>query len=259
LLQDKNRIARTAEQVSVGSEITLDDWTTTSRKTTERNRLGKIATDKTPIMAAAMMTTTTTRRQSKPKSFTMTNTTLETNNTDVTTTTTTPADDNAKNNKKERKKVSFSMVDVRHCERILSDNPSPVSGPPIGIGWRYNQETMSVDDWERRQAERRMKRSQSSFYYQDSTAAAAAATSCLILDREQREELLLSLGYTEEEIADAVRRTIRDKNRRRQTVHNLKAQGLEEALESVRGGVKRLLFRKKKVQKVQHERNRAIL
>lgn len=122
-----------------------------------------------------------------------------------------------------RKSVSFSTVCVREYERILDINPSCSCGPSIGIGWNYfnEEEILSVDEWESwRETEREPER--------------------LVLCREEREELLLSLGYNQKVIAQAVRDIIKLKNKRRQTIHNLGASGVEELVESASRKVKNL-------------------
>lgn len=50
--------------------------------------------------------------------------------------------------------VSFADVNIREYERILGDNPSCTSGPPISLGWGYSPEPikLSVDDFERGKA-----------------------------------------------------------------------------------------------------------
>jgi hypothetical protein len=63
----------------------------------------------------------------------------------------------------------------------------------------------------------------------------------LVLCRATREKILKDAGYTQKEIADMVRTILKAKNQRKQTVNNLNAQGVEEAVESARKRVSRLL------------------
>lgn len=122
-----------------------------------------------------------------------------------------------------RRSVSFSTVCIREYERILGDNPSCSCGPSIGIGWNYDDEDeiLTVNEWESwRETEREPER--------------------LVLSREEREELLLSLGYNQKVIAQAVREIVKVKNKRRQTITNLGASGVEELLETSVRKVKKL-------------------
>jgi hypothetical protein len=125
------------------------------------------------------------------------------------------------------RKVGFQSVYVRTYERILENNPSCTSGPSIGIGWNYDiEQEFFVDDFERiREGERK---------------------GDLVLSREEREDMLLDLGYTERELAQAVRTMIKQKNQRRQTVQNLSTSGAEEMLENAGRRVRKLLGRKSK-------------
>lgn len=112
--------------------------------------------------------------------------------------------------------VSFSSVEVRQYERILGDNPACSTGPPLTIGWKFDEAktiNMSVDDYEYDHGLNR-----------DETA--------MVLSRQEREEMLLELGYSLKEMAVSVRKNIRLKNRRRQTVNNLGVMRVEEMVET---------------------------
>ena len=126
--------------------------------------------------------------------------------------------------KKKTKKdgVSFGDVRVRVYERVLGINPSCTSGPPLSLGWRYFPErSCSIDAYE---CNKPFTRSPSE----------------LVLCREERELILLSLGYTRKQLANAVRMTIRLKNQRRKTIQNLATAGMEEMVENAGRKVKRL-------------------
>lgn len=49
-----------------------------------------------------------------------------------------------------RSTITFDRVNIREYERVLGDNPSVTSGPPLSIGWRYSPSTLdiSIDDYE---------------------------------------------------------------------------------------------------------------
>jgi hypothetical protein len=140
------------------------------------------------------------------------------------------------------KTVSFSTVHVREYERILCDNPATSAGLSVGIGWQFvdvvttnhddeddndanvsSAATMTVDDWELRQ---KRGRSQSE----------------LLLSRREREIIVRQWGCTDREITAMKRELNKCRAQRRQTVNNLGAQKVEEAVESVRSKVKSLLF-----------------
>lgn len=47
--------------------------------------------------------------------------------------------------------VGFASVQIREYPRILGDNPSVTSGPPITLSWEYDDEAggrCSIDEWE---------------------------------------------------------------------------------------------------------------
>lgn len=121
-------------------------------------------------------------------------------------------------------RVQFSEVFVRQYERILDDNPACRFGLSVGIGWRFAEASaQSVDEWE---GSRRRKSTKSQ----------------LILSRNKRELLVRSLGYTDTDIAAAMREINKVKSNRRQTVNNLGLQQLEETVESAKRRVKRVLL-----------------
>jgi len=56
--------------------------------------------------------------------------------------------------------VSFDKITLRNYDVIVTDNPSTTAGPPIGLGWSYDQthETCDVDAYENFRAPPRSKR-----------------------------------------------------------------------------------------------------
>ena len=121
------------------------------------------------------------------------------------------------------KKIIFDCVQVRYYERILELNPAVTSGPPIGIGWRFKKGgQVSVDEWENQRGQYRKPND-------------------LVIPRHVREGMLKEIGYTQKDIADAVRLVVRSKNQRRQTISNLGTAGVEEAVETASRRVKGLL------------------
>lgn len=113
--------------------------------------------------------------------------------------------------------ISFSTVEIRQYERILGDNPSCSSGAPVAIGWKFFQERtlcLPVEEYEYRNERVR--------------------DECdMILDRQEREALLIELGYSEKDLAQVVRQNVKMKKNRRQTVNNLPVMKFEETVEDV--------------------------
>jgi hypothetical protein len=128
-----------------------------------------------------------------------------------------------------KRKVRFSEVQVRYYERIVTDNPAVQSGPAIGIGWRFKSAgTVSIEYWE-------------------NAKSGSRKSAELVLPRHVREHMLREAGFSQKELAEMVRMSLRAKNQRKQTVNNLPAAGFEEAVEKATRGVARLLtFGRKK-------------
>jgi hypothetical protein len=138
----------------------------------------------------------------------------------------TGATNNSKGKRKHR--VRFKMVGVRNYGSILTINPAVTTGPAVGLGWDFDpeqDEQFSVDDFERSKVRSGPRRFSVN----------------LLLGCEARVSFLLSLGYSEKEIAETVRQTIRIKNKRKQTVQNHYMFPLEEILEKATRKVKRVL------------------
>ncbi|KAG7360218.1 hypothetical protein IV203_035317 [Nitzschia inconspicua] len=125
--------------------------------------------------------------------------------------------------KEDASKVSFNNVQVRYYERILEINPAVTSGAAIGIGWRYKRGgSLSIDEWEHRRGQLRRPNE-------------------LLLPKNVRESMLKDLGYSQQDIAAAIRHILKSKNRRKQTVDNLGAEPMEEVVESARRRVMSIL------------------
>ena len=124
--------------------------------------------------------------------------------------------------------IRFSTIEIRSYSRILGDNPSCSHGPAISIGWEYDSAsvTVNVDEFE---------------YYRTNDRLESAD---LVLSRDEREGILEEIGYSCQEIVGAVRRNVKVKNRRRQTVNNLPVARFEEMVEKATRLVKRSLFKK---------------
>jgi len=136
---------------------------------------------------------------------------------------------NNNNSTTEKKRsVSFCEVQVRNYERVLEINPSVTSGPAVGLGWNYSPEDDEIFALEMFEDTREYTRRGNSM--ED-----------LALPRDERENLLRSLGYTQREIAGSIRQILRVKNQRKQTVQNLHASSVEEFLENATRKMKHVL------------------
>lgn len=125
----------------------------------------------------------------------------------------------------DERRIAFSLVEIRLYERILTDNPAVTSGPPLGIGWKYRimDREMTIDAWEHRQLPNRR-------YLTE-----------LVVPRNQRTSILYDLGYSQKEVAFAVREVLKIKNKRKQTYNNLRFQSMEELIEKTGRRFKKVL------------------
>jgi hypothetical protein len=135
----------------------------------------------------------------------------------------------AKKKNKPKYKVKYGSVTVREFDRILGDSPAVKTGAPISIGWKVQS----------------VKTHPTTDAHDKSRGRPAYSSSQMILNRDQRHALLADLGYSQRDIAQAVRATIKTKNKRRTTVNNLGVANMEEKMQSVSSGLKRMLFLKK--------------
>ena len=117
----------------------------------------------------------------------------------------------------------FDKVVVRKYTRILNDKPACTKGTSIGLGWEFYEEDFEIDDYEIGRGRLRQ-------------------TNELMLNRSQREKLVRDLGYTERDIAAAVRAANKIKSHRRQTINNLGIRQMEEAVENAARRVKNIIF-----------------
>jgi len=116
--------------------------------------------------------------------------------------------------------VSFGELSyVRSYERILEVHPSTSSGPSLGIGWKFvEQECATNLVWDKNK---------------DSTD--------FRLSREQRERIIKDdLGYSQKDIARAVRECQKLKSRRRRTINNLSESNKFMPLEKVEYAMEKL-------------------
>jgi hypothetical protein len=109
--------------------------------------------------------------------------------------------------------LQFSTVSIRMYDRILTENPSTIQGPSIGIGWTYETlPTMEVNTFETQKLRQSVERPQQRR---------------LVLTRDERVQLLLSLGVTDVEIVEGIRNNTKARQQRKQTIQGLSAFKLE--------------------------------
>jgi hypothetical protein len=121
--------------------------------------------------------------------------------------------------------VSFDSVHVRHYAQILVESPCCSSGPAVGLGWNFEVlPSMTLDE---------------------AASIPRRRTSSMLLSRHEREAIVRGLGYSQKQIAAAIRRSLKAKHQRRQTILHLSNQNLEEVVEEIveksRRKVKRIL------------------
>ena len=119
--------------------------------------------------------------------------------------------------------VRFDEVRVRSYTQIMSDNPACRKGPSLGLGWKYKEKVMDFEEWEIKRG--RIRR-----------------PSELHMGRRHREIVVRMLGYSDKDVAAAIRSSSRIQYQRRQTITNLGSAKMEEAMETIRRRAKKMLF-----------------
>eukprot|EP00980_Cylindrotheca_fusiformis_P017511 scaffold5493_cov166-Cylindrotheca_fusiformis.AAC.1 len=120
--------------------------------------------------------------------------------------------------------VRFSHVQIREYPICIGDNPSTTEGPPISLGWEYDEEKeIPVDENE--QKKRR-------------------SLEELTLSNLKRMARLHSCGYDKAEIKKAIMETNVERDRRQETVDGLKNQKAHERFESMKRAVLNATFKR---------------
>lgn len=133
---------------------------------------------------------------------------------------------------KMKRSVSFGEVQFREYERALGDNPSVTSGPPLSIGWRYNEAgAFSVDNYEEHKPDPRNKEE-------------------LQMPQEIREKLLREQAGVTSSALQQVNREVntvkRERKASRATVQTPALQTTAETIETVQRKLKRIVKGKSK-------------
>lgn len=126
--------------------------------------------------------------------------------------------------------ISFSNVEMREYSRAVGDNPSVSAGPPMSIGWEYNDpDVLTIDEYE-------------------STRPPRRAHHEMVVPRSVRQDMLMNeWGYSRSQLAGAVRDSNRTKTQRRTTVNNMDTPfaKIEEGVQSAKRKMKRFVLRRK--------------
>jgi hypothetical protein len=131
--------------------------------------------------------------------------------------------------KRRRKRVTFTMVQIRRYPIILTDNPACPTGPPLGLGWEYEVlPKMNIVDFESfRLRSRRFQ------------------TSHLILSHYKRLEIVQRMGYSKEEIAQVEHEMATIQRHRKVTFSFSPCGMMEHALQSLGRKFKRTFLCRK--------------
>jgi hypothetical protein len=127
-----------------------------------------------------------------------------------------------------RRRISFGKVQVRTFERILEVHPCTSSGPSLGLGWMYEDDSPQTIDW----------------------LKAKRGADKLRMSRDKRELLVREeLGYTSREVALAIRECLKIKNQRLRTINNLKESNTIVPVEKVEYMVEKCHRRMRNIQR----------
>ena len=113
------------------------------------------------------------------------------------------------------KRFGFSTITVREYPRELGDSVT-MMGPPIGLSWEHQDEIV-YDLLEYDEAVQDTRRTQTE----------------LKMPSKHRDDILKDMGYSRQDIQDAIKRSNISRNQRKRTVETLKLQPLQEAFEKV--------------------------
>jgi len=128
--------------------------------------------------------------------------------------------------------VIFDEIRIREYERSLGDNPSCSSGPPISLGWKYQErKAVPLDKFESLRAPRRSQIQ-------------------MLIPRDKRQEMLVKEWNSPPHLcARAVRENMKTKSQRRRTIENLGLEKFDTALESARRKIVRTITFQKRPSK----------
>lgn len=120
-----------------------------------------------------------------------------------------------------KREVSFQTVVIREYSMVLGDNPSCSYGPPVQLGWEFEQSKgVTLDHYEKFRAKRRTMRQMVLSYY-------------------KRCEILEKAGHSPSEVRSVTRKINKAKRQRDTTKFFMPVMGVESAVRSAGRKIKR--------------------
>ncbi|CAB9519504.1 expressed unknown protein [Seminavis robusta] len=132
-------------------------------------------------------------------------------------------------------RVGFSSIQIRSFDRILGDNPDVRSGPPLSIGWEYEEgDVMDLNAYELGKR------------YKDDDKVSSKEEPVTVLTVGTRRDMLTKMGVRLDDIIEAENEVYRIKKNRQETMKQSKVfERTEEMLQSAKRKLKRTLFARK--------------
>ena len=125
--------------------------------------------------------------------------------------------------------VSFSKLTIREYGIELGDNPCCSSGPPVSLGWRYEERgEVLVEEYEQVRTNDYPRR----------------ALPEMLMSHEHRRRVLLRTGYSQSDIQDAEQEVNRIKTERGFTEFFMLANRVDEVVTDVLAGIRNILSSK---------------
>jgi hypothetical protein len=150
----------------------------------------------------------------------------------------TSAADESRSGKK--KAVSFGLVHIREYNRVVGDNPSVCSGPPVSIGWDFVQKQASpVDVYESITRKRKFCKGHSF-----ESGLPRVEEDLLMISIDRRRMLRYGFGVSSAEIRAAEEQVRKTRKQRLQTMRQGKVgRAIENTMQSAKRIVKRIVKR----------------
>jgi hypothetical protein len=127
--------------------------------------------------------------------------------------------------RKPQRSVSFHKIEFRQFQRTLGDHPAS-RGAPVTLSWQFDPShpTLSIDDYE---SHRPPRRSRSQIY----------------MSNYHREEMLINENISRADIRKATKEVTKVREQRQKTVETLHNAPVEEAMESAKRRLQKIVYR----------------